>query len=388
MLLVLLRPEIDVDRLAAPLGRRVDDGLVHLPERALREGREDADLFDLVAEQLDAQRLAARGAEDVDEPAAHCELPALLDPLDALVAGRRQLLDQRVEPGLVAANDSKRRGPERDRRQALRHRCGRCADEPASLEHLERPRSLADEMRRRLEPGAEVDAARREERDCVLAEEPPGRLGRVACIGVLGKKDDEATVELHVERREDEWEDRLRHAGALRECRGVVLEPRLGTQAIDERRRGSWGRRWSIDPPLRCLEAFGVERLDRIGGPLHHRLRVVVGGEVGQHPVGERAGIAALRPPHSDAKPQEVGPTESRRDRTKAVVPGEPSAPAQLEPPGVEIALVVHDEHLVRLELEEPRGGLDGAPRVVHVRLGLQQTRPCGRRSGSRPAGR
>src|SRR5207248_1828427 len=78
LLLVLLGTQVDLQELAQPLARRVDGRLVDLPQRALREGRESADLFDLVPEKLDAERLAAGRREDVDEPAADGELPALL----------------------------------------------------------------------------------------------------------------------------------------------------------------------------------------------------------------------------------------------------------------------------------------------------------------------
>ena len=57
-----------LDQVESPLGRRVDGGLVDGPERALCEGRERPDAFDLVAEELDPQRLAAGRREDVDQP--------------------------------------------------------------------------------------------------------------------------------------------------------------------------------------------------------------------------------------------------------------------------------------------------------------------------------
>ena len=87
-------------------------------ERALRERRERADLLDLVAPELDAQRLASGRREDVDEPAAHGELPALVGPLDALVARERERLGQLLETQLLA-----RRDPDRLRARARgRHR--------------------------------------------------------------------------------------------------------------------------------------------------------------------------------------------------------------------------------------------------------------------------
>src|SRR5439155_16753843 len=76
----LVVSEVDLDELAAALGRRVDRRLVDLAQGTLGERREDADLLDLVAEELDPERLATGGRKDVDEPPAHGELAALLDP--------------------------------------------------------------------------------------------------------------------------------------------------------------------------------------------------------------------------------------------------------------------------------------------------------------------
>src|SRR5581483_4842929 len=147
------------------------------------------DLLDLVAEELDAERLAPGGREDVDEPAANGEVAALLDPLDAFVARRREALGEHVDPRLVADGEPERRGARLRRREALGDRGRGGADEAASLEHRERPRALADEVRRRLEPRAVAHAPRREERDGLVAEEPAGRLGGVAGVGVLGQED-------------------------------------------------------------------------------------------------------------------------------------------------------------------------------------------------------
>ena len=73
------RRRSDVVEVEPPLGRRVDRDLVDRMQRALRERRERADALDLVAEELDAERLAAGRREDVDDAAADGELAALLD---------------------------------------------------------------------------------------------------------------------------------------------------------------------------------------------------------------------------------------------------------------------------------------------------------------------
>ena len=74
-------------------------------QSALRERREGADRLDLVAEELDPERLAARGREHVDEPAADGELSALVDPLDALVTRERKLLGETLDAGLLARGE-------------------------------------------------------------------------------------------------------------------------------------------------------------------------------------------------------------------------------------------------------------------------------------------
>jgi hypothetical protein len=73
------------DELVPALGRGIDRRRLDLAKSALRERREGADLLDLVTEELDPQRLAAGGREDVDQAAADGELPPLLDALDPLV---------------------------------------------------------------------------------------------------------------------------------------------------------------------------------------------------------------------------------------------------------------------------------------------------------------
>ncbi len=84
------------------LGRGLDQTLLERMQRALGERRERAQRLDLVAEELDAHRLAAGRREDVDDAAAHGDLAALLDALDPRVAGEHELLGQLVDARLVA----------------------------------------------------------------------------------------------------------------------------------------------------------------------------------------------------------------------------------------------------------------------------------------------
>ena len=150
---------------------------------------EGAERLDLVAEELDADRLATGRREDVHDPAADGDLARAPRP------ARR---------GRSRRAPAARRGPPRPARRRRRaviasgrwSRGGsafgtaerRRAHESAAREDLERARPLADEVRRRLEPALPPDAARREQPDVLLPEEPGGRLGGVAGVRVVRRR--------------------------------------------------------------------------------------------------------------------------------------------------------------------------------------------------------
>ena len=100
----------------------------------------------------------------------------------------------------------------------------------------------------------------------------------------------------------------------------------------------------------RCagLEPLGVERLDGVGGPATSASAVLVRLEVGEHVVGELAPVAALGPPHADAQPQELGRAEVLATERRPLWPPSAAAEPRLQPPELEVALVVDDEHRVR----------------------------------------
>ena len=102
------------------------------------------------------------------------------------------------------------------------------------LEHRERAGPLTDEMRRRLQPRSPVDAARREQRHVLVAEEPACRLGCVARVGILREQHHEAALQLVMQSGQDERQHRLRYAGARRQRRGELLEPLLCAKTFDE----------------------------------------------------------------------------------------------------------------------------------------------------------
>ena len=95
--LVLERSDLgQLAMLGRELGRGGDLDHLGVAERALGEGREPAQRLDLVAEQVDPDRAVLGRREQVEQAAADRELAAVLDLVDALVAGRDE-----VERGLV-----------------------------------------------------------------------------------------------------------------------------------------------------------------------------------------------------------------------------------------------------------------------------------------------
>ncbi len=79
-------------------------------------------------------------------------MPALLDLVDALVAGERELLGEHVDARLCAETDLNRLRAGSRRGRPLGEGERRGEDEAAGGEDVERPGPLPDEVRRRLEP--------------------------------------------------------------------------------------------------------------------------------------------------------------------------------------------------------------------------------------------
>ena len=235
------------------LPRRVDDRLVDGVEGALREGRERPYLLDLVAEQLDAQRLPARARKDVDQPSPYRDVTSVLDPFDTLVSGEGQRSDETVQSRARARRDADGVGASVDRRRALGERPGRDAHETTLLEHRLCARPLADEMRWWLETRSKRNAAAREERDPTRVHVPGNRLRSVACFLVLGEEADERALEGAVQRREQEWKHGVRHASRGREVLYEHAEAIARGELGDE--SGEWG--------TRLVHAAGGKRVPR-----------------------------------------------------------------------------------------------------------------------------
>ncbi len=75
---------------------------IFVAETALVGGLEVANFFDLVAEELDTQRVVFGGRKDVENAAAHGDVAAPLDQIGAAVAGGNQPFDDVVQVGGVA----------------------------------------------------------------------------------------------------------------------------------------------------------------------------------------------------------------------------------------------------------------------------------------------
>ena len=227
-------------------------------ERTLREGRERANLLDLVAEEVDAERLATRRREDVDEAAPDGELPALVHAIDPLVARERELLGEPVDARLVADSQLERERSGLERRQAVGERPGGRADETAGRERVQRPVPLAHEVRGRREARLEAHAAARKQRDTVAAEEPPRRLRRIAGVGVLGEENEQSASQLLVERGKEERQYGLRDARPGRKRPNERLKAVVPPQLVDER-----GERRRVCGCGRLVHGFDGDRAPR-----------------------------------------------------------------------------------------------------------------------------
>ena len=106
---------------------------------------------------------------------------------------------------------------------------------PPCSSRCKRAGALADEVRRRTQPGVPAHAAARQQGDALRPEVPRGGLGEVARVGVLGNEDRERPPELLVQRRDDERQRRLRDARARRQRLRELRQPLVLEQLAHER---------------------------------------------------------------------------------------------------------------------------------------------------------
>ena len=292
-------------------------------ERALREGRERAHRLDLVAEELDPERLAAGRREDVDDAAAHRELAAVVDPLHALVARQARATPPalrrpaRDRPAPRSARDAPR--PAAALRRApspRRRRARRCASTWSA-----RARSPT-RCGGGASPDSQRDAAARQQADRLVAEEPGRALGGVARVRVLRQEHDQAALDALVERREQQRQRGLRDAGArrqrVRELGEALVLDELPNECVQYRTVHDEGRNRRVPRTSMVtsrLEAYIPGRAR--GRSLRAAERTAVQAAlVRAHRFGGRR-LAHPRRPHLGRRPRPRRRRDGRRPRSR-----------------------------------------------------------------------
>ena len=92
-----------------PLARRRDDGLVEVVRRTLCRDVKDGQAFDLVAEEVETQRLVVLGGPDVHDATAHRDLGAVFDQVLTSITHGDEPFDELVAINLAAAREHVRR---------------------------------------------------------------------------------------------------------------------------------------------------------------------------------------------------------------------------------------------------------------------------------------
>ena len=217
----------------AVLGRELGGGrdldVIGLAEAALGEGAEPSERVDLDVEQVDADgALLGRGV-DVEQPAADRELAAVLDLVDALVAGGHEVVGGLVEVEQVARAEREAVRPERGVGDLLAQR-DRAHDHDRLLgarrrvgEGVERGHPEADEVRRRRQVRLVGDAAARVVADGAGLEPGAEVLREVAGGAVVAGHDDGRAPHVAVGERRDHV-----RAQRLRDERRPALVRQLG----------------------------------------------------------------------------------------------------------------------------------------------------------------
>ena len=246
------------------LGRELGGGgdlhRLRVAERALGERGEPAQRLDLVVEQVDADRALLGRRIDVEQPAAHGELAAIVDLVDALVAGGDEVGGRLVEVEQLAEAEREAVRAQRRVGDLLAERDRGDDDDRrllpfAAVEHgVEGGDAQADEVRRRRQVRLVGDAAARVEADGARAQPGPQVLRELACGAVVAGDDDRRLARVALRHRGDEV-----RAQALRDERaGARLGEPLGVgmllELAEERAQGHGER------PPGSSRAAGVRR--------------------------------------------------------------------------------------------------------------------------------
>ena len=204
-----------------------------LAEAALGEGREEADRLDLDVEEVDADRAVLGGRVEVEDAAADGELPAVVDLVDALVAGGHELLADLVEVEQVADADGEGVRAQRRVGHLLAQRDRADHDDRRLLavgalreQRVERGDAQADEVRRRREVRLVGHAAAGVEAHRARVEPRAQVGGEVARLAVVARDHERRAVGGRAlgQRGHEIGPHRLRHerAAAIGDERGAV----------------------------------------------------------------------------------------------------------------------------------------------------------------------
>ena len=139
---------------------------VDAPGGTLIGGIEGADAFDLVAEEVEPQRLFLAAGEQVDQPAAHRELALIVDGIGADITVGLQQQREPVQPDPLARTQAGDQLPDAERCQRALRRGGDGGEDEL------RP------LRRRLKPVQRADPLRHDaqgRRGAVIGQAVPAR---------------------------------------------------------------------------------------------------------------------------------------------------------------------------------------------------------------------
>ena len=295
--------------LGGQLGGGRDLDLLGVAQRALGEGREPAQRLDLFVEQIDAHGTLLGGGEHVEQPAAHRELAALLDLVDALVARAHE-----VGGGLLQVEqltDAQREGvgPQRRVGDLLReghgrdhHHRGLHILERLREQGVERGHAQAHEVRGRRQMRLVGHAARGVEAHPPRCQ-PGAQVGREVAGGAIVAHDHQrgpqALGPAHVgQRGQQVGAQRARHEGVT----ALLGERERGGILLDEPEQRAQGRH--------RLERLGFEQdaLDLGAGAIHELLdRGGALAEAPQHVRGDDLGVGRVGAPHADPYAHELG---------------------------------------------------------------------------------
>ena len=239
------RPRADgVRQQDLPARRRPHAVLGHLEAALVRHG-EPADLLDVLAPQLDAQRVVLGGREHVDDPAAHRELAAPLDHVDARVRGARQPLAPASarstrSPVLI---DTGSRSPSPSTTGCSSARTGH--DEHADRARRSPSPSGCASRRNTAEPPGDRVAARRQ---ALVRQRLPRGQHRDVVGGQVAAQRGGELVGVAARRRDDDQRALLRQRRQQRRAdagRADDVELAAGAHGVDRlaRRRGRRGGR-------------------------------------------------------------------------------------------------------------------------------------------------